>query len=75
MVVLPTLLSVSLVSVAGGECALWFAYHDAIEDGVGPKGRLASIAGLAARLLEHAARLATLLIAVASAMRPRLTQV
>ena len=40
---------------------LWIAYHDTIETQSGPQGALASIAGLAAKLPEHAARLAAVL--------------
>jgi hypothetical protein len=40
---------------------LWIAYHDNIEIQCGPQGALAAIAGLAAKLPEHAARLAAVL--------------
>jgi Protein of unknown function (DUF3987) len=41
--------------------AVWISYHDAVEPQLGPGGQLETISGFAAKLPEHACRLAVVL--------------
>lgn len=62
----PTELTPRILTLTADARQLWVQYHDKIEAECGPSGALAAIGGLAAKLPEHAARLAAVLAVVAN---------
>jgi hypothetical protein len=61
----PSELTPAALSLSSEARGLWLRYHDTIEGGMGPDRPLASIAGFASKLPEHAARLAAVLTLIA----------